>query len=116
MDIDEIERAVQAIRDRPLILLCVTRKGERRVMTIPECVESGAKYVHVVVDQLDELLGRELGGDADEIAENRRFPQIKGGEPYQTDKKRRKNHSGPAFKSDGSSGGSSLRRERKPDL
>ena len=90
MDIDEIERAVQTIRDRPLMLLCVTRKDERRVMTIPECVESGAKYVHVVVDQLDEFLGRESGGDGDEITENRRFPQTKGGEALSNQQKRTK--------------------------
>ena len=44
-------------------LVCVTPKGKICVMTIRECIETGAKFIHIVADDLDELLGAELGGD-----------------------------------------------------
>ena len=67
MEIDEIERAVQVIRTRPLQMICLTKKGERRIMTVRQCVESKAKYLHIVADELDALLGVELGGDNERI-------------------------------------------------
>ena len=67
MEIDEIERAVQVIRARPLQMLCLTKKGERRVMTVRQCVESKAKYLHIVADELDAFLGKALGGDNEQI-------------------------------------------------
>ena len=56
-------RAVEAVAAelRPL-LLCRTPKGCEKLMTVRECVESGADYVHLVADDLDELLAAELGG------------------------------------------------------
>ena len=116
MEIDEIEAKIDEIRGRPLQLLCLMPSGKTRSLTIRQCWTTGARFIHVDCTEIDTILGVAFGGDADEIAENRRFPQIKGGEPYQTDKKGRKNHSGSDFKPDGSSGGGSLRRERKPDL
>ncbi len=65
MSIFELENRAAEIQGRPLQLVCVTRKGERRVMTIRECVESKSKFLHVAVDDLDKLLGAELGGDAE---------------------------------------------------
>ena len=65
MSILELENRVAEIRGRPLQLVCVTRKGKRRVMTIRECAESKSKFLHVVVDDLDKLLGAELGGDTE---------------------------------------------------
>lgn len=65
MGINELERMVSQIRAKPLQLVCVTRKGERRVMSIRECRETEARFLHVVVDELDKLLGAELGGDAE---------------------------------------------------
>lgn len=67
MDTLQIETKADEILRRPLRMVCVTRKGERRIMTIRECVEAKAKYVYVVVDQLDEFLCRELGGDNEQI-------------------------------------------------
>lgn len=90
MNIDEIERAVQAIRAKPLQLIGITPTGERCIMSVRQCVESKAKYLHIVADELDALLGVELGGDADEIAENRRFPQTKGGEALSNQQKKTK--------------------------
>ena len=63
MSILELESRVAEIQAKPLQLVCVTPKGKRRVMTIRECMETGAKFVHIVVDDLDALLGAELGGD-----------------------------------------------------
>ena len=34
-------------------------------MTLSECVESESKYLHIVADELDALLGHELGGDGE---------------------------------------------------
>ena len=65
MTILEIENKVAEIRARPLQMICLTRKGERRIMTLSECVESESKYLHIVADELDALLGRELGGDGE---------------------------------------------------
>ena len=65
MSILELENRVAEIQAKPLQLVCVTRKGERRIMTIRECAESKSRFVHVVVDDLDRLLGAELGGDAE---------------------------------------------------
>lgn len=65
MDISEIEAKIKEIRDGSLKLLCLMPSGKTRTLTVRECIEAKAKYVHVVVDQLDELLGRELGGDAE---------------------------------------------------
>lgn len=65
MDILQIETKADEILRRPLLMVCATKKGERRVMTIRECVEAKARYVHVVVDQLDEFLGVTLGGDGE---------------------------------------------------
>ena len=65
MSIDEIERAVQAIRAKPLQLIGITPTGERCIMSVRQCVKSKAKYLHIVADELDELLGAALGGDSE---------------------------------------------------
>lgn len=63
MKIDEIERVVRKIRDKPLRVVCVLPTGTVRALTIRQCAESKARYVHIIADELDEFLGRELGGD-----------------------------------------------------
>lgn len=65
MSILELENRVAEIRAKPLQLVCVTRKGEKRVMSIRECRETEARFLHVAADDLDKLLGAELGGDAE---------------------------------------------------
>ena len=67
MGIDELETKIQAIRDKPLLLLCQMPSGKTCVMTVRECVAAKARYIHVVVDQLDELLGAALGGDNERV-------------------------------------------------
>ena len=67
MDILELENKVAQLRARPLQMICLTKRGEKRVMTVRQCVESKAKYLHIVADELDILLVRELGGDNERI-------------------------------------------------
>ena len=62
MTADELERAIQRLRARPLLLVCRTPKGEERVMTPEECRRTGSVYVHIVADDLDKLLAVELAG------------------------------------------------------
>ena len=66
MTIWEIENKVAEIRARPLQMICLTQKGERRVMTLSECVKSKSKYLRIVADELDAFLGATLGGDSEE--------------------------------------------------
>ena len=63
MCISELEKKVAEIRAKPLQLVCVTTAGRTRLMTIQECLEDGARFLHVATDELDVLLGAELGGD-----------------------------------------------------
>lgn len=63
MGISELERRVAEIRAKPLQLVCVTAAGRMRLMTARECQETGARFLHVATDELDVLLGAELGGD-----------------------------------------------------
>lgn len=67
MNIDEIERAVQTIRAKPLQLIGITPTGERCIMSVRECAETKSRYVRIVADELDAFLGRELGGDNEQI-------------------------------------------------
>lgn len=63
MRISELERKVAEIRAKPLQLVCITTTGRTRLMTARECQEAGARFLHVATDELDVLLGAELGGD-----------------------------------------------------
>ena len=63
MSINELEQKVAEIRAKPLQLVCVTTAGRMRLMTIQKCWETGARFLHVAADELDVLLGAELGDD-----------------------------------------------------
>lgn len=65
MGISELERRVAEIRAKPLQLVCVTAAGRMRLMTVQECQKAGARFLHVATDELDVLLGAELGGDTE---------------------------------------------------
>lgn len=58
---EELEQRIAELRSRPLLLLCRTPKGKEKVMTVAECAETGAVYIRLVADDLDELLAAELG-------------------------------------------------------
>lgn len=79
MGIDELEAKIQAIRDKPLKLVCMMPTGKTRTLTIRQCWEVGARFIHVDCTEIDTILGAAMGGDYDAIAENRRFPQMERG-------------------------------------
>ena len=59
----ELEQRIAELRRRPLLLVCRDRKGLEKVMTVEECRRTGSAFLHVAADDLDALLGAELGGD-----------------------------------------------------
>ena len=67
----ELERCIKELRSRPLLLLCRTPQGREQVMTVAECVASGAVYIRLVCDDLDQLLAAELGERKDPILQKR---------------------------------------------
>lgn len=64
MSIKELETMVESIRSAPLVLLCKTPDGDEKEMSIRECVETGSRFIHIVLDdeldRLDNLLDTEL--------------------------------------------------------
>ena len=62
MEIHELNRCIPELRRKPLMMVCRTPKGTSKVMNLEECKRSGSTYIHVAVDDLDELLAAELGG------------------------------------------------------
>ena len=63
-DFPKLEQRVSELRTRPLLLRCRLPNGREAVLTVAEAVKAGATYVHIVADDLDELLTAELGGGA----------------------------------------------------
>ena len=61
MTLTELEQRISALRSRPLLLVCRDRKGRERIMTPAECCQTGSVFLHVAADDLDKLLGAELG-------------------------------------------------------
>lgn len=61
MTLAELEKNIEMMRSRPLILLCRAPGGEERKMSVKDCIASGSTYIHVVADELDSLLACELG-------------------------------------------------------
>lgn len=60
MKLDELLTQVEAIRREPLRVVCRTPAGELIVTTVADCARQGCRYFHVVADDLDSLLDREL--------------------------------------------------------
>ena len=63
MRIDELEKRIAELRSRPLELVCLDKKGRRKIMTPEECRRTGSVYIHIAANDLDELLSAELGRD-----------------------------------------------------
>lgn len=61
MTAEKLEKSIAELRSRPLLLLCRTRRGNEKIMTLEECRRTGSSYIHVVTDDLDQLLESELG-------------------------------------------------------
>lgn len=66
MTIKELERKINQLRARPLVLLCRTPEGVEKEMSVQECLETSSAFIRVVkgndLDDLDELLAYELRG------------------------------------------------------
>ena len=62
MTVEELENHVEKLRTGPLLLICRTPAGKEKAMSLRECMETGSRFLHVAVDELDDLLERELGG------------------------------------------------------
>lgn len=60
MDFPELEQRVSELRTHPLLLRCRLSNGREAVLTVADAVKIGATYVHIVADDLDELLAAEL--------------------------------------------------------
>lgn len=64
MTLKELEKKINRLRGRPLILLCRTPDGHERKMTVAECVTTGSTFIHVCAGNdlydLDKLLEYEL--------------------------------------------------------
>lgn len=58
---NEFERRIAELRSRPLKLVCRDKKGRQKIMTPEECRRTGSAYIHIVANDLDELLSAELG-------------------------------------------------------
>ena len=66
MTIKELERRINQLLARPLVLLCKTPEGAEKEMSVRECMETGSTFIHVIMgndlDDLDALLAHELKG------------------------------------------------------
>ena len=60
MELDKLLAQVEAIRRAPLRVCCRTPTGELVVTTVEDCAHQGYRYYHIVADDLDALLDREL--------------------------------------------------------
>lgn len=62
MDFLELEQRISELRACLLLLRCRLPNGREAVLTVADALKTGATYIHIVADDLDELLTRELGG------------------------------------------------------
>ena len=60
MELDELLTQVEAIRRAPLRVCCRTPAGDLVVTTVEDCARQGYRYYHIVADDLDALLDKEL--------------------------------------------------------
>ena len=60
MELDKLLAQVEEARRAPLQVVCRTPEGEFIVTTVTECARQGCRYFHIVADDLDALLDREL--------------------------------------------------------
>lgn len=62
MQTPELLAEIAEARAKPLQIECQRPDGSRVVCTVEECQAHRWRYVHVVADELDELLDRSLNG------------------------------------------------------
>lgn len=59
----DLERRIEQIRKKPLLVLCRTPNGNEKVLSVDDCIRSGGRYIHIVEDELDATLAEVLEGD-----------------------------------------------------
>lgn len=59
VDFSKLLAEVEKLKEKPALVLCRTKNGEECILPIEECVRIEAKYIHLVCDELDELIARE---------------------------------------------------------
>ena len=60
MEMEELLAQVETIRRAPLRVCCRTPAGDLVVTTVEDCARQGYRYYHIVADDLDALLDKEL--------------------------------------------------------
>ena len=60
MELDKLLAQVEEARRAPLRVCCRTPAGELIVATVEDCARQGYRYYHIVADDLDALLDKEL--------------------------------------------------------
>lgn len=56
----DLQERIDLLRAKPLRILCRTTAGEEKVMSVSDCIKSGASYIHIVDDEIDALLSKTL--------------------------------------------------------
>lgn len=64
MTVPEIEKAMEDLRARPLVLVCRTPQGRIKAMSLRKCLETNSSFLYVAVDELDTLLDQAINGNA----------------------------------------------------
>ena len=59
VDFSKLLAEVEKLKEKQTLVLCRTKSGKECVLPFEECVRIGAKYIHLVCDELDELITRE---------------------------------------------------------
>lgn len=62
MQMPNLLEEIAQTRAKPLQIECQRPDGSRVVCTVEECHAHHWRYVHIVADELDELLDRALNG------------------------------------------------------
>ena len=60
MELDKLLTQVEKARRAPLQVCCRTPAGELIVTSVEDCARQECRYFHIVADDLDTLLDREL--------------------------------------------------------
>lgn len=60
MELDKLLTQVEKARRAPLQVCCCTPAGELITTTVEGCARQGCRYFHIVADDLDALLDKEL--------------------------------------------------------
>ena len=60
MELEELLAQVEKARRAPLQVCCRTPAGELITTTVEDCARQGCRYFHIVSDDLDALLDKEL--------------------------------------------------------